>query len=94
VAATYRAAPRATLLIEPLDTLTAVYHRASGQTHLLAAPAPELIEVLDQNILTLEEIMAALAARFELGGADPQALAARLDELVAVALVERQTARS
>jgi PqqD family protein of HPr-rel-A system len=76
------------LLTTPLDLLTAVYHRPSGITHLLAAPAPEILDALGGEWLDLDTLLARLAARFELADADAPALAARLDELVAAGLVE------
>ena len=84
----YRAAPAATLRIEPLDALTLVYHRASGITHLVDSPVPELLDLLTEP-LTLDEALAALTERFDLVDPDCDALAARLDELIASGLVER-----
>lgn len=85
----YRAAPVATLRIEPLDpVLTAVFHRASGVTHLLAEPAPEMLAALAGDALTQGELLARLRERFDLTPADPLALSARLAELVAAGLVE------
>lgn len=84
----YRAAPAATLRIVPLDVLTLVYHRASGITHVVDSPVPELIEVLSSTPLTLDETLAALATAHDLIDPDRDALAARLDELAAAGLVE------
>ncbi len=84
----YRAAPAATLRIVPLDTLTLVYHRASGITHVVDSPVPELLEVLGGEALTLDETLGVLAEAHDLIDPDPDALAARLDELVAAGLVE------
>jgi PqqD family protein of HPr-rel-A system len=85
----YRAAPAATLRIEPLDSLTLIYHRTSGITHVVDSPVPELIEVLSEGPLTLDEALGALGAAHDLIDPDAGALAARLDELVAAGLVER-----
>lgn len=82
----YRAADPATLRWVQLDVLSACYHRASGQTHLLASPAPELMELLAEP-LTREALAAALNAGFEIAAEDAGALDARLDELVAAGLV-------
>ncbi|MEG3180465.1 HPr-rel-A system PqqD family peptide chaperone [Sphingomonas sp. LT1P40] len=84
----YRAASPATLRVEALDDLTLIYHRASGITHVVDSPVPELIAVLAEA-LTLEETLAALAAAHDLVDPDAGALAARLDELVLAGLVER-----
>ncbi|WP_294017237.1 HPr-rel-A system PqqD family peptide chaperone [Sphingomonas sp.] len=84
----YRAAPAATLRIEPLDALTLIYHRASGITHLVDSPVPELLELLAEP-LTIDQALAALAEHFDLVDPDREALVARIDELVASGLVER-----
>ena len=85
----YRAALPSTLRIVPLDALTLIYHRASGITHIVDAPVPEILEVLGDDALTLPALLKRLAERYELGDPDPMALAVRLDELVAAGLVER-----
>lgn len=84
----YRAAPAATLRIVPLDVLTLVYHRASGITHVVDSPVLELLKVLEDQELDISQTLAALAAEHDLIDPDRDALAARLDELVAAGLVE------
>lgn len=84
----YRAAPAATLRIEPLDALTLIYHRASGITHLVDSPVPELLDLLTEP-LTLDQALVSLTERFDLVDPDREALAARIEELVASGLVER-----
>ncbi|HSX56909.1 MAG TPA: HPr-rel-A system PqqD family peptide chaperone [Sphingomonas sp.] len=84
----YRAAAAATLRIVPLDVLTLIYHRASGITHVVDSPVPELLDALGEQALTLDETLAALAAAHDLIDPDRDALAARLDELVVAGLVE------
>jgi len=86
--ASYRAADPATLRIVPLDELTLIYHRASGITHVVDAPVPEILEALSEP-LGVQELLTRLARDYELLDADPMALAARLDELAAAGLVER-----
>jgi PqqD family protein of HPr-rel-A system len=88
----YRAAPPAVLRIVALDALTLIYHRASGITHIVDAPVPEILEVLAEEPLTLGELLARLGERFDLADPDPLALAVRLDELAAAGLVERSCA--
>jgi len=70
---------------EPLDSLTAIFDRRSGQTHLLAAPLPEILEALAEGACTSATLVARLAERFDLSGGDDRAL---LDERLAE-LVER-----
>ncbi|NYT39166.1 HPr-rel-A system PqqD family peptide chaperone [Sphingomonas sp. R-74633] len=86
---TYRAAPPETLRIVPLDALTLIYHRASGITHVVDAPVPEMLEALAADALSVAQLLARLSERYDLLDADPMALAVRLDELVAAGLVER-----
>ena len=86
----YRAAPSDSLIVVPIDLLTAIYHRASGQTHLMAAPAPEILEALGQGPLDADALLAKLRIDYDLVDADAAALASRLDELVETGLVERR----
>ena len=76
-----------TLKIAHLDSFAAVYHRASGITHLLTAPAPEILATLGEAGLTRGALLERLATDYALGDADADALLARLDELVATGLV-------
>jgi PqqD family protein of HPr-rel-A system len=86
----YSAAAPETLRIEPLDALTLIYHRASGITHIVDAPVPEILEVLGHGPLDVAALLARLSAQFDLVDADQAALAVRLDEVAAVGLVERR----
>ncbi|MEN2788675.1 HPr-rel-A system PqqD family peptide chaperone [Sphingomonas oligophenolica] len=83
----YRMARPESLRIAHLDSFLAVYHRSSGITHLITAPAPEIMAVLGEAGMTVAALTERLAADYELGDTDPAALAARLDELVAAGLV-------
>jgi PqqD family protein of HPr-rel-A system len=86
--ALYHAPPEGGLLIAPLDEFTAVYHRASGITHLLTEPAPQILVVLGEGGLSLDALMERLGRDYELADADRAALAARLDELIEAGLIE------
>lgn len=83
----YRMARPETLKIVHLDSFAAIYHRASGITHLVTAPAPEILATLGEAGLTRSTLLVRLAMDYELGDADEAALLARLDELVATGLV-------
>ncbi|HEU0066449.1 MAG TPA: HPr-rel-A system PqqD family peptide chaperone [Sphingomonas sp.] len=83
----YRADPAGALIVRPLDTFVAVFHRPSGITHLLVPPAPEILGILGEGPLTADALLARLSADFALVDADPAALAERLDELIAAGLV-------
>ena len=84
----YVAAPAEALRIVPLDALTAIYHRASGITHLVESPVPELIALL-RAPLTVAALMERLETEFDLLDPDPAALADRLAELETIGLVAR-----
>ena len=85
----YRADPPGGLVVTPLDAFTAVYHRASGITHLLSEPAPQILEALGEGGLSLDALLDRLGHDYDLEDADRAALAARLDELIEAGLVER-----
>ncbi len=82
----FLAAHPATLRVVALDELTLVYHRASGITHVLAPPAPEILAALAAP-MALDDLLARLSVDFDLLDGGREALAARLDELVAAGLV-------
>ena len=85
----YRAAAAGVLNVQVIDeVLTAVFHRSSGITHLLAEPAPEILSMLDGVWLAEGELLARLADRYDIEAGDGDALAARLRELAAAELVE------
>ena len=87
--ALYRGPPEDGLLIAPLDAFTAVYHRASGITHLLTEPAPQILAILQEGALSLDLLLDRLERDYDLADGTREALAARLDELVEAGLVAR-----
>ena len=84
----FRADPPAALIAEPLDAFTAVFHRPSGATHLLVSPAPEILDILGRETLSLDGLLARLEAEYALADADPAVLAERVAELVGAGLVQ------
>ena len=81
--------PEASRRVE-LDGLTAWYHRPSGLTHILAPPAPQILDALAGKAADAGEIVAHIARDFELEAEDAEgAIAARLAELEAAGLVRR-----
>jgi PqqD family protein of HPr-rel-A system len=73
-----------------LEALTALYHRPSGTTHILAPPAPQILEALEARPGDAEEVLRRMSERFDLASDDaPAAIAARLAELEAAGLVRR-----
>ena len=61
---------------------------SAGLSHLVTAPAPEILELLGRESLTCAALLARLGERFDLADASVEALDARLGELVATGLVE------
>ena len=76
--------------VEPLDALTLLYDRASGQTHLLAEPLPHILVALATQPMTVAELADHLAQAFDLAaeGDATIILTERLDELAVMGLVE------
>ncbi|MBV9932532.1 MAG: HPr-rel-A system PqqD family peptide chaperone [Alphaproteobacteria bacterium] len=72
-----------------MEGLTIVFHQASGQTHILAPPAPQILAALAGDAGDEEQILSRIGADFDLAPAAPAALAARLAELEAAGLVHR-----
>ncbi len=73
-----------------LETLTALYHRPSGTTHILAPPAPQILEALAGRPGDADQLLRRMGERFDLASDDvPAAIAARLAELEAAGLVRR-----
>jgi PqqD family protein of HPr-rel-A system len=87
----YRAAPNADLIWHELDSMMLLFHRPSGITHMLADPAPAIIEVMEDAVLTAAEIASRLTVLFDVeAGADAEdIILARLEELSSLGLVTR-----
>ena len=83
----YRADPPGGMRIVPLDSLTAIYHRASGQTHVVAEPVPEILAVLGSGAQDVDGFLEALGLTDDAG--TRALLTERLNELVATGLVAR-----
>jgi PqqD family protein of HPr-rel-A system len=73
-----------------MEGLTLLFHAASGQTHILAPPAPQILAALAGEVRDADGILAEIGRDFEVRSADARAaLAARLAELEAAGLVHR-----
>ena len=74
-----------------LDGLTALFHAPSGMTHVVAPPAPQILEALHQGPGDAAAILARIKAHYEVGddGEGAFAIEARLAELEAAGLVRR-----
>ncbi|WNO53038.1 HPr-rel-A system PqqD family peptide chaperone [Stakelama saccharophila] len=85
----FRAPPPDMLVMRPLDSMVAIFHRPSGRTHVVASPVPEILESLGPDPTDVATLLARLSERFDLAAGDREALLARLGELEAAGLVER-----
>jgi PqqD family protein of HPr-rel-A system len=74
----------------PMEGLTVLFHAASGQTHILAPPAPQILAAIAGAPGDAGEILARIGERFDVRAEDAGvALDARLAELEAAGLVNR-----
>lgn len=74
----------------PLDGFTLVYHRSSGQTHMLAEPAPEILAALAEGDADPAEIVRRLARDhgiLDSEGDVEAVIAARMAELAELGLI-------
>jgi len=70
------------------DGLTALFHIPSGMTHIVAPPAPQILDALAGSPADADELSRRLSVDFDLEGGS-EALAARLTELEAAGLVRK-----
>ncbi len=78
--------------MRPADDLYLLYHRPSGETHVLAADALAILQAIDGAPGAAADVLARLAAGHEIeveSGDAAVIIAARLDELTALGLADR-----
>lgn len=87
----YRAEPADQRLVLPLDTMTLIYQRSSGITHIVAEPVPEILAAMGEDAVDAGTLLQRLSDRFDLGetGEAEAVITARLEELAGLRLVER-----
>lgn len=73
----------------PLDGLTALYHRTSGITHIVAEPVPQILDIIRQTPLSETALFDQLVAQYDVPATTETraAFASRLDELKEVGLL-------
>lgn len=79
-----------------LEDIMLLYHRASGQTHMMISPVPEILQALDEGgdgdgAATAAQLHCRLERHYDLGAA-AQAIVeieAHLEGLTALGLVHR-----
>ena len=73
-----------------LDGLWVLFHRPSGMTHIVAPPAPQILEALRLGPADAGEILARMRAWYDLEGDEAaDAVESRLEELESAGLVSR-----
>jgi PqqD family protein of HPr-rel-A system len=85
----YIADDPAQLRIVELGGLVAYYHAPSGMTHVVAPPAPQILEALHEGPGDARAILERIRARYEVEEEGAGAIEARLAELEAAGLVRR-----
>jgi PqqD family protein of HPr-rel-A system len=86
----YRAESDDQRLIEPLDSLTLIYQRRSGITHIVAEPISEILVAMGVDIIDAKTIAERLALDFDLDATEAETvITARLEELASLGLVEK-----
>ncbi|MBC2777314.1 HPr-rel-A system PqqD family peptide chaperone [Parasphingopyxis marina] len=87
----YRADPEKARRIVQLDSVTLIFHRASGLTHIVAPPAPEILAALAEGDADAATLLDRLKRDFDFGEDEEleAALSARLAELETAGLVWR-----
>lgn len=84
----YIADPPQARTVVVLESLIAIFHAPSGMTHLLAPPAPEILDALADGPADVATILVRLRETHDVTGADAEpAIRARLDELEASGLI-------
>jgi PqqD family protein of HPr-rel-A system len=86
----YAADPPELIRSVELEGLTLVYQRRSGQTHIVAPPAPQILEALAAGPADPDEVARRMGESFDVEAEDPAAvISARLAELESAGLVWR-----
>ena len=84
----FRADPPAARATVALEDVTLIFHRPSGQTHVVASPVPDLLDALAAGPADAAALAARLSVAFDMGEDATEALAARLAELAAAGLIQ------
>jgi len=85
----YIADPEGAVRRVELDGLSVLFHAPSGMTHIVAAPAPEILDALQPGPADAAELMRRLRAVFDLDEDAGEIVSLRLAELEQAGLVRR-----
>lgn len=86
----YRRDAADAVVAHALDDLVLLYHRRSGQTHMVISPVPEILARMEEGVaVSAATLHDRLARDFDLGDRDAAVadIAAHLDSLAALGLV-------
>lgn len=89
--AAYRADPPGARRVVALDGVALLFHRPSGLTHILAPPAPQILDALAEGDADPAALLDRLKRDYDFGDSDDleAALEARLAELEMSGLIWR-----
>ena len=87
----YRADPSEARRVIALDGVALIFHRPSGLTHIVAPPAPQILEALGEGDADAIALLNRLKRDYDFGDDEDLeiALQARLTELESAGLVWR-----
>jgi len=86
----YVADPEDLVRVVELDGLSALFHEPSGMTHIVAAPAPQILDMLRAAPADAAELLRRLRACYDFEGDEAaESIHARLEELETAGLVRR-----
>lgn len=87
----YRADPSEARRVIALDGVALIFHRPSGLTHIVAPPAPQILEALGEGDADAITLLNRLKRDYDFGDEEDLevALLARLTELESAGLVWR-----
>ncbi len=87
----YRATASEGLIQHPLDSMTLIFQKSSGITHVVADLVPAILTVMGADALTAEDITGRLSDSYDLedSGDAADIVLARLVELSSLGLVEQ-----
>lgn len=92
----YKIRDAGNLLLQHLDYMALLYDRRSGITHIIAQPAPQIIEALGHNILQPAQIEKILNKEYDIQSFEDDnidsfedIIIARLDEFVDLGIAEK-----
>lgn len=87
----YRTTAPEGIIQRPLDSMTLIFQKSSGITHMVADPVPAILEVMAEDSLTARDVAQRLAVSYDLEDSENAAdvVLARLAELCTLGLVEQ-----